>query len=193
MTSYSAFFTTSATVAGALVGLLFVALSVAPERTTGPEASVEQQAIAGTAYYALIDSLWISLFALLPTDPVPVASLILGILGLVSTGALIARLWRARAKEKLSRRWPLLLFLIVGLYAFQVGTAVVVHGRKNVLSTASTLVFFFFGVGIARSWELLGQRGGGVIAVFTDLLEHRKRGSKGGEEDDAGPLRQEAR
>ena len=52
MTSYTQFFSGTATVAGALVGLLFVALSVAPERLRGAHASIEHQAIASTAFTA---------------------------------------------------------------------------------------------------------------------------------------------
>ena len=57
--------------AGAITGLLFVSLSIAPERLTGEHASVEQQSIAATAFTALVDALWISLFALRPGNNIP--------------------------------------------------------------------------------------------------------------------------
>ena len=68
----------SSGVAGALTGLLFVSLSIAPERLTGEHASAEQQSIAATAFTALVDALWISLFALRPGNDIPTASLVLG-------------------------------------------------------------------------------------------------------------------
>ena len=61
MTSYAQFFSGTATVAGALVGLLFVALSVNPDRLRSVTGSVEHQAMAGTAFTALIDALFVSL------------------------------------------------------------------------------------------------------------------------------------
>jgi len=64
VTSYTEFFSGAATVAGAPVGLLFVALSVAPERLRGSAASVEHQAIAATAFSALVDALFVSLIGL---------------------------------------------------------------------------------------------------------------------------------
>jgi len=61
VTSYAQFFSGTATVAGALVGLLFVALSVNPDRLRSVTGSVEHQAMAGTAFTALIDALFVSL------------------------------------------------------------------------------------------------------------------------------------
>lgn len=63
--SYTNFFLGSVTVAGALTGLLFVALSVAQGREQGRDLA---RAPGGgrTAFPALVDSLWISLVALLP-------------------------------------------------------------------------------------------------------------------------------
>jgi hypothetical protein len=53
--SYANFFVGSTTVAGALAELLSVALSVAPQRLMGATASTEQQAIAATAFTALVE------------------------------------------------------------------------------------------------------------------------------------------
>src|SRR5215468_6342455 len=116
MLSYTTFFLGSTGVAGALTGLLFVSVSIAPERLRGEHASVEQQTIAATAFTALVDALWISLFALRPGNNIPTASLVLGLIGLTSTAGLTIRLWRARGREKLSNRWPFLLLAITGLY-----------------------------------------------------------------------------
>jgi hypothetical protein len=87
--SYTNFFLGSVTVAGALTGLLFVALSVAQARGRGLE-SAEHQAVAATAFTALVDSLWVSLVALLPGSAqnnggIATASFLLGLLGVSST------------------------------------------------------------------------------------------------------------
>ncbi len=63
--SFTAFFAASAGVAGALVGLLFVAISVAPSPAPG-ESQVELDMRAGVAFSALTDALVVSLFALIP-------------------------------------------------------------------------------------------------------------------------------
>jgi hypothetical protein len=164
--SYTNFFLASTTVAGALTGLLFVAVSLAPQRLVGDQASVEHQAVAATAFTALLDSLWISLFALRPGNEIPRASLVLGLLGLGSTAGLIVRLTRARSRQKLSRRWPFLLAFIVVLYGVQAATAFTARGSQDAQSAGATLMLIFFGVGIARSWELLGLRGGGLGTVL---------------------------
>jgi len=166
MLSYTTFFLGSTGVAGALTGLLFVSVSIAPERLRGEHASVEQQTIAATAFTALVDALWISLFALRPGNNIPTASLVLGLIGLTSTAGLTIRLWRARRREKLSNRWPFLLLAITGLYGYQTSTAFTAGSSLVARSDAATLVFIFFGVGIARAREMLGLRGGGLL----DLL-----------------------
>ena len=60
MTSYTQFFSGTATVAGALVGLLFVALSVAPERLRGAHASIEHQASASVTFIYIMFSIGIA-------------------------------------------------------------------------------------------------------------------------------------
>ena len=167
--SYTSFFAGSAGVAGALVGLLFVALSVTPERLKATRDSVEHQAVAATAFTALVDALFLSMAGLLPGNGTPGAALALGLLGLTSTVGLIIRLWRARSSGRLSHRWPVLLSLIFACYAAQAATSFITSSTAGAQAQAAKFVFILFAVGIARSWELLGLRGGGLL----DLLVGR--------------------
>ena len=168
---YTNFFLSSTTVAGALTGLLFVAVSLAPVRMLGAQASEQQRSVAATAFTALLDALWISLFGLRPGNELPRASLVLGLLGAASTLALIVRLYQARSRERLTRRWPFLMAFIVVLYGAQVVTAFTASSAAQAPSAAATLVMVMFGVGIARSWELLGLRSGGI---GTELAAHAR-------------------
>ena len=93
-----------------------VRLPVDRAGTADGGACLGRAAIAATAFTALVDALWISLFALRPGNNIPTASLVLGLIGLTSTAGLTIRLWRARGREKLSNRWPFLLLAITGLY-----------------------------------------------------------------------------
>lgn len=174
--SYTDFFTASASVAGALTGLLFVALSVSPERLRGGEGSLEHQAIAATAFTALIDALFVSLAGLTPGGGTMLASLIMGLIGLSSSAGLATRLWRARQGVTLSGRWPFLLFLIFAAYLAQVITAIVVSSADASDSASVGFIFGMFAVGIIRSWELLGLRGGGPLDMLAQRLNRPEPG-----------------
>lgn len=164
------FFGGAVTVAGALVGLLFVALSVSPQRLQrGPDA-VEHQATAATAFTALVDALFISLIALEPDAGYRWGALVFGLLGLTSTTALAMRLWRARAHTKINQRWPMTLGLIMAVYVAQTVSGIGHAGP----GTTATFVYILFATGIARAWQLLGLRGGGLIDVLVEEL-HRRR------------------
>jgi hypothetical protein len=61
---YSGYFTTMATVGATLFGLIFVAISIAPERVALDSAPLDRQVKAFAIYNALLNPLIISLFAL---------------------------------------------------------------------------------------------------------------------------------
>ncbi len=162
MTTYADFFEGSATVAGALIGLLFVALSLSPERLRDNR-SIEHQSIAASAFTALVDALFVSLVALQPGSGVDYALVIFGALGLSSTIGLALRLWRSRHLGHLSNRWPLFIGIIICIYAVQLASGLIHDSAVGYNDRAATFVYVMFGVGIARAWQLLGLKGGGIL------------------------------
>jgi hypothetical protein len=187
VTSYTAFFSGTATVAGALVGLLFVALSVSPERLRSVTGSLEHQAMAGTAFTALSDALFVSLVGLQPGGGLDYGALVLGSLGLTSSVGLAVRLWRSRGTEPLSRRWPYLLGLIIAVYAAQVISGFVASSPSSQATMTVIFVYIMFGTGISRSWELLGLRGGGPLDLLVQRLEARPSAPPAAPAQPAGP------
>lgn len=177
MTSYTDFFAGSATVAGALVGLLFVALAVSPERLRD-EASVEHQSVAATAFTALVDALFISLIGLQPGGGLQVGAVIFGALGLTAAVGLTIRLWRSRVKAQLSRRWPFLLSLIALTYTAQLISGLIPESPATAADRTATFIYIMFGTGIARSWELLGLSGVGLVSQLgPTLISHAWKGT----------------
>ena len=156
MDSYNDFFAGSATIAGALVGLLFVALSIQPERNRDRH-SIEHRAVAGTAFTALVDALFISLIGLQPGGGLQFGAVIFGVLGLVSSTSLARRLWRARREVQLSQRWLAFMLFIMAVYAAQLAIGLIPMDRASEASYTAAFIYTMFGLGIARAWELLGM------------------------------------
>jgi hypothetical protein len=80
------FFAACASVAGALIGLLFVAISVAPERILGPEASDVHGVRAAATLTAFTNALIVVLFGLIPGFNAGNAAFVIAIIGLLFIG-----------------------------------------------------------------------------------------------------------
>jgi hypothetical protein len=152
------FFAASASVAGALVGLLFVAISVAQERLTAEDAAQAHRVRASAALTAFLNALTVSLFALLPGD-VGGAALVVGILGLLFIVASLLSLLRVRRTQPGELRDAAFLVGLAAVFAVQLiyGLLVWLHphepGDVDNLAILVTVCFF---IGIGRSWELIG-------------------------------------
>jgi len=158
--SYHDFFNGCASVAGALIGLLFVALSVSPAKLTGTDASAEHQVRAAAAFSALVNTLVVALSSMLPGTSLPDVGIALGAAGLATTSGLAVVLYREH-KQKIGRGDVRMLAILAVLYGLELANAVQLggsaHGTGGV-SRQGWLLIFFFLFGIARSWQLAGAR-----------------------------------
>jgi hypothetical protein len=176
--SFHDFFSASATTAGALIGLLFVAISVTPGKVTGATASAEHQVTAGAAFTALVDTLVFSLTALLPKASLGLVAVILGGSGLASTIALIVLL-AVEHKERIRPGQVLLLLTPLGLYGLQLANGLALTGSPGDagrISSQGGLCIVFFVYAIARAWQLVGARDPSfwpmVSALAAGRLQH---------------------
>jgi hypothetical protein len=171
--SYHDFFSGCASVAGALIGLLFVAISVAPEKLAG-RASADHKLKAGTAFSALINTLVISLVALLPGGSLSVAANVLAISGLSSTAGLLVMLYRENKGAVRLNQLVLFLVLLV-LYGLQLANGIALGGSPHDLGrigSQGALAIGFFGFAIARSWEIVGADDSGLLSTVARMA-HR--------------------
>jgi hypothetical protein len=167
------FFVAAASVAGALIGLLFVAISVAPERVLGPEASEVHGVRAAATLAAFSNALAVSLFALIPGFHVGGAATALAIVGLVFIARTLLGVtpaWRA-GHFKLRD----LSFLIGQFVTFvaQLIAAIELDGNEaseGGLQAVCVVVVVCFLIGIERAWELVG----GPHFSFGRFIEWRR-------------------
>jgi hypothetical protein len=174
--SYNDFFAGSATIAGALVGLLFVSLSIQPERNLDRH-RIEHRAIAGTAFTALIDALFVSLIGLQPGAGLQYGAIVFGAFGLLASGNLGVKLWNNRKQVQLSRRWSTFMGFILIVYAAQLISGLVPMSRIDEANRATTFIYIMFALGIARAWELLGMSSTGMLHQLRGALVHPDPGT----------------
>ena len=178
------FFLASGGVAGALIGLLFVAISVSAERLARQDHAAQLHRVrASAALTAFLNALVISLFALIPGHKLGLTSVIVGVLGLGFVVAALLSLWRVRHARWATARDALFLLGLVVVFVVEVitGVQIIVQpaGSGNV-NTIAVLVIVCFLIGIARAWELIGGPSIGLTREVTALIgEHNHEAAPG--------------
>jgi hypothetical protein len=174
------FFVASAGVAGALIGLLFVAISVSAERLARTEASGQLHRIrAHAALVAFVNALAVSLFAMIPGEQIGTTSLTVAIVGLLSVAAALISLVRLRQLHWATGRDALFLAGLAVVFAYQLTAGIDLLGNPHdsgSVEEIAILVSVCFLIGIARAWELIG----GPSIGFTHEVVALVRGSETG-------------
>lgn len=178
--SYNEFFAASAGVAGALIGLLFVAISVAHDRLTSDHAHRLRAAAALTAF---LNALAVALFALVPGVGLRWPAFVVGLSGLLFVAGSLLSLVRVRSTHPVAPRDTVFLVGLLAVFIVQLVSALRLISNAHNLGAAQTLailVIVCFLVGIARAWELIGGPSIGFASEVVALL-------RGRHQDTAGP------
>ncbi len=173
---FANFFIASASAGAALVGLLFVAVSLAPEQTVTRRAPMERQAVTGSAFTALINAFFISLFALIPHFNIGSAIVPFSSISLLTSLIQAWHLLRLRKGWQSFLRRAFLVLLSVGLYGlellngFQLLTAPS-QAQAAIVFGLLWCVIGSFGIGLTRAWELLGAQRYGFFGWLSPLRD----------------------
>jgi len=186
--AFTAFFAATAGAGAALIGLLFVSVSISPERIFSRTAAPELTAVAGSAFTALVNAFFISSVALLPNINIGFVAIVLGAFGLVNSLSVGVQLMRAsaprRKTESVGRRVisilrSLVTVLLSGvLYGYEMllaRQALMSPHDAGLVENIAVLVLAVYGFGLTRAWELLGARGRGFFSWLSPLRDVDER------------------
>lgn len=155
---------------GALIGLLFVAVSVFPERGQRTETRIEYQTRASTALVVFTNALVMSLAFLVPGTYVGGwavgASTVLAIFTLAVTRVVVTAALRGDGN------WSTLslaaVLLAVAGFQFWAGVRLLT-GDTDALPILDYVIIGEFAIGIARSWQLVNMHDTGLLSSLTTL------------------------
>lgn len=155
--SFHDFLLGSTGASAALMGLLFVAVAMDPERVFGHAAATERRTAASSAFTALINAFFISLGGLIPGINLGTLAAIMGAVALVQTLSLL-RLWpRWRLEGRVARGSGLFL-ISAGVYGYEIWTTQpLIGGAANTgaLTSVMGLLLATYAIALSRAWELL--------------------------------------
>jgi hypothetical protein len=174
---YQPFLTASVAASSALIGLLFVSVSVSPERVFGTEADPRRQAQAISAFSALANVFFISLTSLIPGVLI---GLVVTAVAAASTLQLVGLLVRARnwrADPITAIRGGILLVVSALIYGTELYLGLVLWARPGSTGALIGLLEVLLGayaIGLGRAWQLLGAPRLGLVTYLLDYLERRQ-------------------
>ena len=190
---FANFFIASTGAGAALVGLLFVAVSIAPEQMVTRRAPMERQAVAGSAFTALINAFFISLVALIPHFNFGLLIMPFISLCLLTTLIQAWQLLRLRKGWLSLLRRTFLVLLGVGLYGLELVNALQLSIDPSQVGAVYGLVFLLWGafaLGLIRAWELLGAHRYGLMGwlnLLRDVQDTESFARTGNSHAAAGP------
>jgi hypothetical protein len=195
---YRELFTAVATCAAGLIGLLFVAISVGPREGVPGRPAVIQQVRAASALLAFSNALAVSLFGLVPGQSAGYAAISASAIGILFTAASVRSIVSSpHVTTDQALRQAGLIAVLFAAFGGELACGIGLLASDTTLFgpgfLSNTLIALLL-IGIARAWELVGNRDTGVLASLAVLTgrDHRPpepahSGDHDAGDHDAGP------
>jgi len=177
--SFRELFTAVATCAAGLTGLLFVAISVGPRESMAALPAVIRQIRAASALLAFINALAVSLFGLVSVNSAGYAAITVGVTGILFVAASVRSIVTSpEVSAEQALRQAGLIALLLAACGSELACGIGLTTKSTAVFGPTWLSYTLIAlllVGIARAWELVGNRDTGVFASLAVLtgLDHR--------------------
>ena len=173
MTEFKDFFAASVGAAARLIGLLFVAITVAPEKVFGVRAHARKRGQATAAFIALANVLFVSLAALIGASGPRVIVVVAcaALFQIVRESVTMARLF-----PESRGRYPFGL-IAMGIYLLELIVVVRLAAGFGTAHGLLYIVLGLYGYALGSSWSLLGARDANSAGV-SDAREADGREAK---------------
>jgi hypothetical protein len=162
--------------AGALTGLLFVAMSVAPRRDPAQGPQIIRQVRAGAALLAFTNAVAVSLFGLVPHTNIGYPALTLGVIGLFFTAAAMRSVAASNATAHQKRAQLGLIGLLLMIFGTELVAGIAAIASPAGINPPEIIGYALAAsvlVGIGRAWELVSDIDTGLTASLAVLTRHR--------------------
>ena len=175
---FANFFIAAAGAGGALIGLLFVSVSIAPHRTVQASAPIEARVMSSSAFTALLNGFLIALGATLPHWNIGLIVVVMSLLGISHS---LNQVWSMLKpwpswQNVLRRLWLTVLSLYI--YGYELVLAIqlllISPTHSYLISTLGTLIISIYAIALLRAWLLLGVQRTGLLAWMNPLYEINK-------------------
>jgi hypothetical protein len=184
------YFLASAGASATLVGLIFVAISLWP-REKMLHAPPTWRAVAGGAFFALLDAFFISLFALNTALNLGWTALTLSLLGLVNSLYLGVPLLRSipdwRTQHRATVAASALLVVSLATYGAEgyFGVRLLLQPNDTfAVGGIAIVIAVFYALALIRAWELLGIEQIGLRRLLNPLQQIPPAGSTQEEQEE---------
>ena len=181
--SYHDFFVAAASVAGALIGLLFVAISVARERHLSKGEETLHELRAAAAFTAFSNALVVSMFGLIPgttIGSVEISVSIIGLIAMLRSILVLVRLQRAHQRTHRTDGGFVIAMTLWFIGQLFVGVELNFTSPPHDTSREWVAIFVvaFFVTGIGRAWQLIGGPEFSLRAEATKLMQEDEPGEE---------------